>query len=42
LIIRQQWQEASRRLAQILNAVLGESDVVIGEEVTAVTNPGRF
>jgi hypothetical protein len=32
LIIRQQWQKASNRLAQILNATLGEGDVVIGDD----------
>jgi hypothetical protein len=32
LIIRQQWQKASNRLARILNATLGEGDVVMGDE----------
>jgi hypothetical protein len=31
LIIRQQWQKASNRLAQIINAAVGEAEVLIEE-----------
>ena len=31
LIIRQQWQKASNRLAQVINAAVGEGEVLMGE-----------
>lgn len=42
LIIRQQLQKASLRLAQIVNAVIGEGEVLTGERSDEARDPGRF